>query len=104
MSKIDLSKINIIATGGGLPTIEKNVIIMKNHGEIIWLDASIDLIFKRLFNSKEIRPLIGSNVKKENILNLYNSRINVYNIADIKIDTNGKDIDQLIKEIKKNYG
>ena len=95
---------NIIATGGGLPTIEKNVIIMKNHGEIIWLDASIDLIFKRLFNSKEIRPLIGSNVKKENILNLYNSRLNVYNIADIKIDTNGKDIDQIIKEIKKNYG
>lgn len=104
LSKIDFSESNIVATGGGLPTIEKNVIIMKSHGEIIWLDASIDLIFKRLFNSKEIRPLIGSNVKKENILNLYNSRLNVYNIADIRIDTSGKDIDQLIKEIKKNYG
>ena len=77
---------------------------MKNKGEIIWLEVSVDSIFERLFKSNEIRPLLGSNVKRENIINLFNSRLNVYNIADTKIDTNEKDINQIVKEITKIYG
>jgi len=104
LSEIDYSKNSIIATGGGMPTIDKNVTIMKNKGSIIWLKASINSIFERLFESKEIRPLIGSNVKKENIVNLFNSRLKLYNIADITIDTNQKNIKQIIIEITKIYG
>ena len=104
LSEIDYSKKNIIATGGGIPTIDKNIKIMQNEGSIIWLKASIDSIFSRLFKSKEIRPLLGSNVKKENINNLFNSRLNVYNIADNTIDTNDKKIEQIINEITKIYG
>jgi len=104
LSEIDYSKKNIIATGGGIPTIDKNIKIMQNEGSIIWLKASIDSIFSRLFKSKEIRPLLGSNVKKENINNLFNSRLNVYNIADKTIDTNDKKIEQIINEITKIYG
>ncbi len=104
LSQIDYSKKNIIATGGGIPTIDKNIKIMQNEGSIIWLKASIDSIFSRLFKSKEIRPLLGSNLKKENINNLFNSRLNVYNIADKTIDTNDKKIEQIINEITKIYG
>jgi len=104
LSEIDYSKKNIIATGGGIPTIDKNIKIMQNEGSIIWLKASIDSIFSRLFKSKEIRPLLGSNLKKENINNLFNSRLNVYNIADKTIDTNDKKIEQIINEITKIYG
>ncbi|MEC7838351.1 MAG: shikimate kinase [Chloroflexota bacterium] len=104
LSEIDYSKKNIIATGGGIPTIDKNIKIMQNEGSIIWLKASINSIFSRLFKSKEIRPLLGSNVKKENINNLFNSRLNVYNIADNTIDTNDKKIEQIINEITKIYG
>ena len=99
-----IQKKNIIATGGGIPTIDKNIKIMQNEGSIIWLKASIDSIFSRLFKSKEIRPLLGSNLKKENINNLFNSRLNVYNIADKTIDTNDKKIEQIINEITKIYG
>jgi shikimate kinase len=104
LSKIDYSKNNVIATGGGTPTINNNLKIMKKNGSIIWLSASIDSIFNRLFDSKEIRPLIGNTVKKENIVNLFNSRLNVYNVADTTIDTNDKNIEQIIKEISKIYG
>ena len=104
LSEIDFSNKNIVATGGGVPTIDKNLRIMKNKGEIIWLEVSVDSIFERLFKSNEIRPLLGSNVKSENIINLFNSRLNVYNIADTKIDTNKKDIKQIVKEITKIYG
>jgi len=97
LSKIDYSKNNVIATGGGTPTINNNLKIMKKNG-------SIDSIFNRLFDSKEIRPLIGNTVKKENIVNLFNSRLNVYNVADTTIDTNDKNIEQIIKEISKIYG
>ena len=104
LSEIDFSKNNIIATGGGIPTIDKNLSIMQDKGFIIWLEASVDSIFKRLNKSREIRPLIGSNVKKENIINLFNSRLSVYNVANIKIDTNEKDINQIVMEIRKIYG
>ena len=98
LSQIDYSKKNIIATGGGIPTIDKNIKIMQNEGSIIWLKASIDSIFSRLFKSKEIRPLLGSNLKKENINNLFNSRLNVYNIADKTIDTNDKKFKKLLNK------
>ena len=103
LSKIDFSQNNVISTGGGLPTEKDNIRIMKNNGSIIWLKASIDSIFDRLKNSKEIRPLIGNHIEKENIESLYNSRQSVYNIADFSIDTDNKNLDEITKElISKN--
>ena len=103
LSKIDFSQNNVISTGGGLPTEKDNIRIMKNNGSIIWLRASIDSIYNRLKNSKEIRPLIGNHIEKENIESLYNSRQSVYNIADVSIDTDNKNLDEITKElINKN--
>jgi len=103
LSKIDFSQNNVISTGGGLPTKKENINIMKKNGSIIWLKASIDSIYDRLKNSKEIRPLIGNHIEKENIESLYNSRQSVYNIADISIDTDNKNLDEITKElINKN--
>lgn len=103
LSKIDFSQNNVISTGGGLPTEKDNIRIMKNNGSIIWLKASIDSIYDRLKNSKEIRPLIGNHIEKENIESLYNSRQSVYNIADVSIDTDNKNLDEITKElINKN--
>lgn len=101
--EIDYSKKNIIATGGGTPTITKNVKLMRNKGSIVWLNASIETVYSRLNNSKEIRPLIGNNVQKENVKTLFNSRKKVYEIADTKIDTNKKSIEKIIEEIIDNY-
>lgn len=103
LSKIDFSQNNVISTGGGLPTKKENINIMKKNGSIIWLKASIDSIYDRLKNSKEIRPLIGNHIEKENIESLYNSRQSVYNIADVSIDTDNKNLDEITKElINKN--
>ena len=103
LSKIDFSQNNVISTGGGLPTKKENINIMKKNGSIIWLKASIDSIFDRLKNSKEIRPLIGNHIEKENIESLYNSRQSVYNIADFSINTDNKNLDEITKElISKN--
>ena len=99
LSKIDFTQNNIISTGGGLPTIKENIRIMRDNGSIIWLKASINSIYDRLINSKEIRPLIGNNVQKKNIENLYNSRQSVYNIADVSIDTDNKNLDEITKEL-----
>ena len=51
-------------------------------------------------NTMQILELL----KKENIINLFNSRLSVYNVANIKIDTNEKDINQIVMEIRKIYG
>lgn len=56
---IDFNK-NIISCGGGTPCFHDNMKWIKDHGISIYLKTSEELLFKRLNNQKEGRPLISS--------------------------------------------
>lgn len=56
---IDFNK-NIISCGGGTPCFHDNMKWIKDHGISIYLKTSEELLFKRLYNQKEGRPLISS--------------------------------------------
>ena len=51
---------NIISCGGGTPCFHDNMKWIKDHGISIYLKTSEELLFKRLNNQKEGRPLISS--------------------------------------------
>jgi shikimate kinase len=89
----------VISTGGGLPILKENVDIMIKNGIIIWLDASLETIKKRLIGSSEIRPLLGKNIDNDNIVKLYKDRIKNYNLANIKVTTDNKTTNKVVKEI-----
>jgi shikimate kinase len=50
----------IISCGGGTPCFQENMNWIKNHGISIYLKTSEEVLFERLNNQKEGRPLISS--------------------------------------------
>ena len=56
----------VISTGGGTPVFHKSMYIMNNFGKTIYLNCHTEILFKRLKNNKEKRPMI-SNLSDENL-------------------------------------
>jgi len=49
----------LVSTGGGTPTIHGLMDIMNNVGETIYLECCNEILFKRLHQNKEKRPMIS---------------------------------------------
>lgn len=51
----------VVATGGGLPTFERNRSLLRANGTSLWLDPPFEVILKRLGpEDRARRPLLGS--------------------------------------------
>lgn len=73
---------SVIATGGGVVTKEKNMLVLRESGYIIFLNRSPQKIIKDL--DVEARPLLSEG--KEKIYNIYNRRIALYHkYADCEV-------------------
>lgn len=89
----------VVSCGGGVPLREKNVELMKNSGYVVWLTATPEAIYERVKDSTE-RPLLNGNMNVPFIQNLMESRREKYErVADIVIDTTGKEIESICEEL-----
>ena len=74
----------VVSTGGGLPTSQENVLLMKNHGVIIHVDRPLDQILSDI--KMERRPTLAGG-SYENVIDQYNERIGHYKAcADYRLD------------------
>jgi len=87
---LDLHKC-IVSTGGGFVIDAENRRWMRKTGFVVWLHVSPDVIFQRV-RHRAHRPLLQGNMNVEFIAELFESRRNFYEDADISIDA---DIDDL---------
>ena len=104
---LKLSKENncIISTGGGLPVKGSNFDIMNNSGYVLTLDASINIIVKRLKNKssegeneKSLRPkLIQSSLSE--ITQFKSERSDIYAKSDFTINTNKLSVEEVANNI-----
>jgi len=104
---LKLSKENncIISTGGGLPVKDSNFDIMNNSGYVLTLDASVDIIIKRLKNKssegeneKSLRPkLIQSSLPE--IIQFKSERSDIYAKSDFTINTNKLSVEEVANNI-----
>lgn len=97
----------IITTGGGIVIKNENRAWMKEHGNIVMLHADIDTIYERVSSDKS-RPLASKKSKQE-LNDLYQSRVNFYDDCTILIETDQKNIEDIVNEISirlnaKNFG
>jgi len=79
----------IMACGGGTPCYRDNMDIMNGAGKTLLLDLPQDVIYKRLLNSKQQRPLVtnmGPGELKAYISDKIAERKPFYDKAKIKID------------------
>lgn len=89
----------VISTGGGTIKDPENFHYLKESGWIIALYASPATLYKRI-EGKRVRPLLLNEedpVKK--LEEIFNDRKTMYAQADFQINTEEKDIDQIVDEI-----
>lgn len=74
----------VVSTGGGLPTVRENVLLMQNHGVIIHVDRPLDQILSDI--KMDRRPTLAGG-SHENVIDQYNERIGHYRAcADYRLD------------------
>ncbi len=88
----------VLATGGGLPVSPENRKLLKKMGKIIYLQAEIETIRKRLKNDNE-RPLL----KEKNLEFLFSQRKGVYDFADYIVNTSKNSPSEIAKKIIKKF-
>ena len=80
---------------------DENAKVMKESGKIVLLTASPQTIYNRVKNSTD-RPILNGNMNIEYIEGLMNKRKDRYfSVADIVIETDNKDVNEICEEIIK---
>lgn len=55
----------VVATGGGTPCFHQNMDWMNNHGLTVYLDTSQEVLFQRLKDGRDHRPLLRAMPDKD---------------------------------------
>ncbi|BAY96687.1 shikimate kinase [Tolypothrix tenuis PCC 7101] len=85
-----------IATGGGIVTRQENWSYL-HHGLIVWLDAPVDLLYRRL-QADDTRPLLQDVDPREKLRSLLEQRQPLYSQADLQITINEGETPEQIAE------
>ena len=94
----------VLATGGGIVLSDNNRQQLKERGNVIYLNAEINELAKRLSNDKT-RPLLQNTDIKEKLKELMGHRSFLYeSIADSIIQTKNKRAPEIANEIITNLG
>lgn len=88
----------VVATGGGAVVAAVNRQLLRNVGWVINLTASLETILARLSGECE-RPLFQRNRSPEAVAAMLAEREPFYADADLRIDTTGKTVEDVIAEI-----
>lgn len=88
----------ILSTGGGIVKSQENRDMIKASSISVALKSSPNSLIKRLKGSQK-RPLLQKENFEENLIKLYNQRINLYDFADIIISTERKTAQKIATEI-----
>lgn len=89
----------VVSTGGGAVIRPENRDLMRKSGVVVNLTASPETILRRLHSDEE-RPLLRDAKSLARIQQLLMDREAYYAEADIRIDTDGKNVEDVAREIR----
>lgn len=84
----------VVATGGGAVISLQNREMMRKHGVTINLNVTLEQVLARLHGCSD-RPLLAGEKTPERVRALMEGREQYYADADIRIDTNGKSVEDV---------
>ena len=97
------SKMQVVATGGGIVLDEQNVQLMRENGNIIWLRAEPETIKNRMLQDEDsvnFRPALTLNDSLSEIEEILQLREPLYkNAMDLSVDTDDHDVSTIAKII-----
>lgn len=89
----------VFSTGGGMPLRMENARLLKEIGTVFYLTAANQVIFERVKGDTK-RPLLQSENPYQRICELMKERRPLYeSAADVLIDTNSNDLDEVLADI-----
>jgi shikimate kinase len=88
----------VIASGGGVVISESNRSLMRSHGVVVNLNASLPVILCRLKGATD-RPLYTGQDAANRVAALLAERQQFYDDADIRIDTDNKSVEDVSAQI-----
>lgn len=97
--KVAVRPCQVVSTGGGVVIYRGNRAIMREYGRIVNLTASVETIAKRVSGDSE-RPLLAGDASVERIRGMLSGREEFYADADLRIDTDGKTVEQVAEEVQ----
>lgn len=89
---------SVVATGGGAVISTQNRALMRTLGVIINLKVPLEQVLTRLKGCSD-RPLLAGEDAESRAKALMNEREQFYADADIRIDTDGKSVEDVAAEI-----
>lgn len=95
----------VIACGGGVVLRAENVTALKETSVLVYLDASVETVLRRLGPQSAVRPLLQGTDREQQVTELMARRRPVYEAAaDIIVDTDGLLVEQIVRKIQKRVG
>lgn len=101
LKELALRKRILVTTGGGMVLRSENRELMRKSGIVISLTADRNVIRDRVARQGN-RPLLAGDELEQRIDRLLKERAELYNEADIQIDTTSGDIDAAVRELLAN--
>lgn len=88
----------VVSTGGGVVLDPENRRLLRSTGNVVNLTATPETIRQRLLSESD-RPLMKNGKSLEKITAMLAEREQCYADADIRIDTTGKKVEDIVAEI-----
>ncbi len=86
----------VVATGGGLPTLEQNQGLLQAAGTTVWLDVPFDVLCERIVAADQpSRPLFQD---PESARQLFLARLPAYSRADHRVTISSEDSPREVAE------
>lgn len=95
---LDITGAAVVATGGGAVLSEKNRLLMHRSGLIININVTLEQVLARLAGCND-RPLLAGENAVVRAAGLMREREQFYADSDIRIDTDGKSVEDVAAEI-----
>ena len=92
----------VIATGGGLPADEANLLSLKSHALVLCLWASPETIFERV-RLHDHRPLLNEPEPLEKIRTLLAVREPFYRQADVLVNTERRSVKEVAAQVVHQF-
>jgi shikimate kinase len=92
----------VMACGGGSPCYFNNIDYMNQSGTTVWLNTPLTILFQRLMNEKEKRPLLkelSTDQLRSFIIKKFADRKIYYEQAEVIIDDEEISLDHFIEKL-----
>ncbi|MBU5613319.1 shikimate kinase [Geomonas sp. Red51] len=98
LARVANGSAQVVSTGGGVVIAPANRAVMRSHGCIVNLTATVESIAQRVSGDSE-RPLLADDASALKIRTMLDGREQFYADADVRIDTTGKEIATVADEV-----